>query len=145
MNIYKHYFMNMITGIAIVSVMLVLLIACAPNSSSDNSRCEDFYGRWLYKYTYLDGDKLYYTEEDGMEQYIEVYEDGTYIYSDYAGDCVSEGKWDKSGDGIYLKEDDEQLDFYQDDMLRTQTKDGKKMMMPGDFYNVLVRKASTDN
>lgn len=143
MKTREHCCINAVTCVVIISMMLLILVACAPNSSSDNSGCEDFYGRWLYKYTYLDGDKLYYTEEDGMEQYIEIYEDGTYIYSDYAGDCATEGKWYKSGDGIYLEEDEEQLDFYQDDMLRTQTKDGKKMMMPDDFYNVLVRKKSS--
>ena len=145
MRTRQYLSLNRIVNVAFICIILLLLVSCSPYNSSDNSGCEDFYGRWLYKYTYLDGDKLYYTEEDGMEQYIEVYEDGTYIYSDYAGDCVSEGKWEKSGDGIYLKEDDEQLDFYQDDMLKTQLKDGKKMMMPDDFYNVLVRKASTDN
>lgn len=132
-----------IATVALTATVLLFLVACGQNNSSDNSGCEDFYGRWLYKYTYLDDGKLYYTEEDGMEQYIEVYEDGTYIYSDYAGDCVTEGKWKKSGDGIYLEEDDEQLNFYKDDMLITAVKDGKKMMMPDDFYNVLIRKPTS--
>ena len=99
-----------------------------------------YLGKWYYKYTYLSNNKLHYTEEDGMESYIELYKNNTYKSADYCDDIVNKGIWIETKKGIYLI--NEKLWLYKNDenTLKTQIKNGKKYLFDKDFYNVLVRK-----
>lgn len=95
-------------------------------------------GRWLYKYTYTDKDKLKYTEEDGMETYLYLYKNNRYETGDYASDCVDKGFYLKFKNRIYLINEDLWLYINKDNTLKTEIKNGKEVMFDNDFYNVLV-------
>ncbi len=121
-------------AVLIIAIILICgLIIMLPDSDSP------FIGSWKYKYTYVN-DQLYYTEEDGMEQYIELMPRGKYKYADYCDDVVEYGWWFEIGNKAYLINMRERLDVVDKTTLQTNVKDGKRMMMPGDFYNVLVKK-----
>ena len=124
----------------LIAILVLVVVAASAAVILVGRSAGDYMGRWLYKYTYLDGDKLYYTEEDGMEQYVELTPNCRYAYSDYTGDSVDRGWWIRKDGGICLLGQDETLYLQQDDTLKTNLKDGGKMMMPDDYYNVLVRK-----
>lgn len=122
----------------IISILLItFIILCILFKTNKNS----FYiGKWYYKYTYLSNDKLHYTEEDGMESYIELYSNNTYKYADYCDDYVTKGIWLETNKGVYLVND--KLWLYKNDnnSLKTEIQNGKDVLFDHDFYNVLIKK-----
>lgn len=128
-----------IFGIILGILLLLLLILYLVFKTNKDS----FYlGKWYYKYTYLENGKLHYTEEDGMESYIELYSNNTYKSADYCDDIVDKGIWIETKKGIYLIND--KLWLYKNDKnsLKTEIKDGKKYLFKGNFYNVLIKSRS---
>lgn len=126
-----------ILGLILVLVLIILLSLYLIFKIDKNSY---YLGKWYYKYTYLSNDKLHYTEEDGMESYIELYDNNTYKDSDYCDDIVEYGYWIETDKGIYLINEHLWLYKYKDNELRTELKDKDKYLFKDDFYNVLIRK-----
>lgn len=122
-----------IIGIIIFLLFLIVFIFKVDKNS--------FYlGKWYYKYTYLSNGKLKYTEEDGMESYIILYDNNTYKSADYCDDIVDKGIWIETKKGVYLINDNLWLYKNDDNTIKTQIKNGKKVLFDYDFYNVLIRK-----
>lgn len=126
-----------ITGIILVALLLIFLALYIIFKPSKNSY---YLGKWYYKYTYLKNNKLKYTEEDGMESYIILKKNNTYIYSDYAGDTVKKGIWIETNKGAYLINENLWLYKNKNNTLKTEIKNGKKYLFDNDFYNVLIKK-----
>lgn len=126
-----------IIGIVLISLIVICLTLYFIFRIDKNSY---FLGKWYYKYTYLSDDKLHYTEEDGMESYIELYSDNTYKGADYCDDVVEKGLWIETSKGAYLINEGLWLYKNDDNTLKTEIKNGKKVLFDHDFYNVLIRK-----
>lgn len=126
-----------IFGILFICILILLLIFYLTFKTNKNS----FYlGKWYYKYTYLSNGKLHYTEEDGMESYIELYKNNTYKSADYCDDIVNKGIWIETKKGIYLINENVWLFKNDEKSLKTEIKNGKEYLFDRDFYNVLIRK-----
>lgn len=123
--------------ICIGIIFLVLLILFLIFRVKDDSK---ILGKWIYKYTYKVNGELKYTEEDGMESYIKFYKNNRYKTGDYASDVVEKGFYIETKKGVYLINKGEWL-YKKNSTLKTEIKNGKKVLFDMDFYNVLIKES----
>lgn len=123
--------LGILVGILVIFTTLFLIFRI----KSDNP----YLGKWVYKYTYTEKGKLKYTEEDGMESYIKLKKNNIYKWGDHNSDITGTGFWFETKDYIYLSEG-EYLYKQDDGSLKTNMKDGKKILWKYDYYHILIKK-----